>query len=215
MSETPPNDPKKEIPLCQQCGKPAIIRYAESIPLCVNCYQKMAQANFMEQQANHNKMSWAAANLNFVEKQLYQGTGGLLPLKQMQIPQPPSAGINYSYSNIQVSDSVVGAISSGDLYAINTSIDVMKTRGETELATAIKELSEAIVNSTDIQSETRNDILKLISYLSTEATQDKKKRNVAVINTILGKLPTMITAANAAWSIWDRVAPLLKSQLGS
>ena len=214
MSDVEENKVEEGNIMCQQCGRPAIIKYDDAVPLCANCYQKMAQANFMEQQANHNRLSWNAARLNFVEQQLYAGSGGILPLQQMQIPQPPSAGINYSYSNIQVSDSAVGAISSGDLYALNTSIEVIKTHGETELAISIKELSEAIINSNDIQAENQNEILKLITYLSTEASQNKEKRNNPVITTVLEKLSTVIPAASMAWSIWERIEPLLKSNLG-
>ncbi len=208
------NEPEKGSVQCDQCGGRGLINYAGSIPLCIDCYKKLAQANFMEQQANHNKRSWAAANLNFIEQQLYAGHGGFLPLKQMQIPQPPSAGINYSYSNIQVSNSAVGAISSGDLYAIDTSIEVITNNGNVDLGNAFKELSEALANSTDIQAATQTEILKLISYLSTEATLSKDKRNTAVISSVLSKLPTLITTANAAWAIWDRVGPILRLHLG-
>ena len=205
----------KKVARCNQCGKPAVIMHAEKIPLCVDCYKKVAQANFLEQQARHNQMSWLASQMNLTQQYLYQGMGGILPLKQMEIPQPPSAGINYSYSNIQVSDSAVGAISFGDLYTLDTSIEVMKTHGETELATAIKELSEAIINGTDIQAESQNEILKLITYLSSEASQSKDKRNNTVMKTVLDKLSTIIPVATIAWSIWERIEPLLKSQLGS
>jgi len=127
--------------------------HADKIPLCADCYHKVAQANFMEQQATHNKLSWLASHLNLIEQELYVGHGGLIPLKQIAIPQPPSAGISYTYSNIQVSDSAVGVINPGTLYTISTSIDVIQNRGDTELATAIKDLTQEVVNSKEIQDD--------------------------------------------------------------
>ena len=63
------NEPKTPV-LCQQCSKPAIFQYADRIPLCVDCYQKVAQADFLEQQAKHNQMSWLAVQQNYLQLQL-------------------------------------------------------------------------------------------------------------------------------------------------
>ena len=156
----------KKVTRCYQCGKPAIIKYANKIPLCVDCYSKVTQATFMEQQATHNKLSWLASQQNFMQLELYQGHGGILPLKQVQIPPPPSAGINYSYSNIDVSDSAIGVINPGTLYTINTSIDVMQNRGDKELAAAIKDLTQEVVNSKEIQNDVTKEITELLQYLA-------------------------------------------------
>jgi len=165
----------------------------------------------MEQQATHNKLSWLASQMNFTQRQLYEGYGGLLPLKQVEIPQPPSAGINYTYSNIQVSDSAIGVINPGTLYAINTSIDVMQNRGDSELAAAIKELTQEVVNSKDIQDGIKKEIAELLQFLASEGLASKDTRNKSVIKQVLDRLGKLIPVATAAWSIWERVQPLLQS----
>lgn len=195
---------------CHQCGKPAIRRYGNT-PLCVDCYSKMAQANFMEQQIRHNQLSWVASNLNFLEQQLSAGTGGLIPPKFMAIPQPPSAGINYTYTNIQVSDSAIGVINPGTLYTIDTSIDVMQNRGDTELATAIKDLTQEVVNSKEIQDDVKQEIAGLLQFLASEATISNEQRNKSVIKQVLEGIGKLIPVATAAWSIWEKVQPLLQS----
>ena len=201
----------RKVVKCNQCDKPAMIKYNDEIPLCADCYHKVAQANFMEQQATHNKLSWLASNFNLVEQELYVGHGGLLPLKQMVIPQPPSAGINYTYSNIQVSDSAVGVINPGTLYTISTSIDVMQNRGDTELATAIKDLTQEVVNSKDIQDDIKKEIAELLQFLASEGIASKDTRNKSVIKQVLDRLGKLIPVATAAWSIWEKVQPLLQS----
>lgn len=211
MNSTPKGKASRRVAKCSQCDKPAIIKYADKIPLCADCYHKVAQANFMEQQATHNKLSWLTSNLNLIEQELYVGHGGLLPLKQMQIPQPPSAGINYSYSNIEVSDSTVGVINPGTLYTINTSIDVLHNRGDNELAAAIKDLTQEVVNSKEIQDDVRKEITELLQFLASAASTDKDTQNKSVVKQVLERLEKLIPAATLAWSIWERVQPLLQS----
>ena len=210
MNSTPKGKASRKVVKCSQCDKPAIIKYDNKIPLCVDCYHKIAQAAFMEQQAQHNRLSWLASQMNLTEQHLYQGMGGMLPLKQMQIPQPPSAGINYSYSNIEVSDSAVGVINPGTLYTINTSIDVMQNRGDNELAAAIKDLTQEVVNSKEIQDDVRKEITELLQYLASAASTDKDTQNKSVVKQVLERLEKLIPAATLAWSIWERVQPLLQ-----
>ena len=65
------SDEKDSTTKCYHCDKPATSKRGE-IPLCVDCYYKMAQADFMEQQILHNQLSWNASNLNFLEQELLQ-----------------------------------------------------------------------------------------------------------------------------------------------
>ena len=198
---------------CHQCGKPAIGKYGNT-PLCVDCYSKMVQANFMEQQIRHNQLSWLASKQNFIQQELSAGTGGLVPPKFMEIPQPPSAGINYAYTNIQVSDSAIGVINPGTLYAINTSIDVMQGRGDTELATAIKDLTQEVIKSKDIQDDIKKEIAELLQFLASEATASNEQRNKSVTKQVLERIGKLIPIATMLWSIWEKLQPLLQSHFG-
>jgi len=165
----------------------------------------------MEQQIRHNQLSWLASHLNFTEQALSASTGGLIPLKQMAIPQPPSAGTNFTYTNIQVSDSAVGVINPGTLYTIDTSIDVMQNRGDTELATAIKDLTQEVVNSKEIQDDIKKEIAELLQFLASEGSVSKDTRNKTVIKQVLDRLCKLIPVTSAAWFIWEKVQPLLQS----
>lgn len=195
---------------CNQCGKSAVGEYAGN-PLCVDCFHKLSQASFMQQQILHNQLSWLAANLNFTEQALYAHTGGLLPLKSMPIPQPPSSGIYYTHSNIQITDSAVGVVNPGTLYTLNTSIDVMNGRGDRELATAITDLTQAILNGKDIENEVKKEIVELLKFVASEASVDKNSRNKSVLNQVIDRLCTLIPVAASAWTIWDKVQPLIRT----
>jgi len=75
---------------CNQCDKQAMVKYDEQIPLCADCYHKMAQADLMAAQAEHNRLAWLASNLNSSRQQLSDEAGGLIPARLIRIPQPPS-----------------------------------------------------------------------------------------------------------------------------
>ena len=214
MNSTPKRKASSKVSKCCQCDKPAIINFADKIPLCADCYHKVAQADFMEQQATHNKLSWTASNLNFLEQALYVGHGGLLPLRQMAIPQPPSAGSSYTFSQIQVSDSNVGVINPGTLYTLNTSIEVMQNRGDTELAKSVKELTQAVLDDKQVADDLKKEIAEQLEFLVAEAVADKEKRHVGPIKAIMTQISQVISASAALLSIWEQVEPLFRATFG-
>jgi hypothetical protein len=215
MNEKSKTERPNKVIKCHQCDNPAITQYAGSIPLCADCYQKVAQADFMEQQATHNKLSWLVSHLNFIEQQLYVGQGGLLPLKQAAIPQPPNAPINLnSFNQIKVSDSSVGFINTGTLYNIETSIRVMQQRGDQELANAIKKLTQAVIDNKEVSDSLKESIVEQLEFILTEALSSKDNRRKGVIKTIISSLGQSLQTFAALVTIWNGVEPLLKTFFG-
>ena len=214
MSSTPKRKTSRKVIKCYQCDKPAIIEYDNKVPLCVDCYQKIAQAAFMEQQAQHNKLSWIASNLNFIDQEFSAGTGGLIPPNRMAIPQPPSAGSSYTFSHIQVSDSNVGVINPGTLFTLNTSIEVMQNRGDSELAKAVKELTQGVLDDKQINDDLKKEIAEQLEFLVAEAIADKEKRRVGVIRGIMAQISKAISTSAVLLSIWEKVEPLFRATFG-
>jgi hypothetical protein len=201
---------KKDITAkCHHCDKPATFKRGE-IPLCVDCYYKVAQADFMEQQILHNQMSWTASNLNFIEQQLYIGHGGLLPLKQMMIPPPPTAP-NYSFQQIKVSDSNIGVINTGTLFNLDTSIQIMQNRGDKELADAVKQLTQAVLDSNDINNELKTDIAEQLEFLVTEVLASKDKQRKGLARKVIDNISQSISTVASLLTIWNTLNPLLKA----
>lgn len=197
---------------CHHCDHAAIIRRGE-IYLCVDCYHKVAQADFMEQQLIHNQLAWTTSNLNFLEQQLYIGHGGLLPLKQAIIPQPPTAPM-YSYNQIKVSDSVVGVINSGTLFNLDTSIDVMQNRGEKDLACAIKQLTQAVIDSKEINDTLRREVAEQLEFLVTESLASEDKQRKGLARKVIDNVSQSISTVASLMTIWNTLQPLLQRSFG-
>ena len=132
---------------CSQCDKPAVVAYGD-IPLCVEHHLKMQQATYLQ-------ISMVAAHLNFLQDEMSAGTGFLVPPSYMNIPPPPFIGDSLTLNNISVADSTIGAINTGTIQNLDISIDTMKSQGQNDLAIVIKELTEAVIEDTEL-----NEIMK-------------------------------------------------------
>ena len=179
----------------------------------MDCYHKVAHADFMEGQIVHNKLSWVASNLNLIEQDLYIGTGGILPLKQMMIPQTPSAP-RYSSQQIKVSESNIGVINSGTIVNLEMGIEVIQNRGDKDLANAVKELTQAVLDSREINDELRREMAEQLEFLVTEALAGKDKQRKGLARRVMSDISQSIATVAGLLTIWNNVQPLLQSYFG-
>ena len=192
---------------CSQCGTPAVLELGDNL-LCVEHYYKMQQAGYMQ-------MSILAASFNVIQGELEIGTGGILgPLPRMQLPSLPSTGDSFTLNNINVSGSTIGAINTGTVRQIDATISVMYNRGEEELADGIKQLTEAIMRSDEIDETSRSSIAEQLAFLSSQLTIDPEKRQRAVVSSVLTGINKAIAAASGLVTIWDKLRPLMEKGLG-
>ena len=203
---------KKPTPECYHCDKPGLIKYGERV-LCVDCYHKVAHADFMEGQILHNQLSWTASNLNLIELDLHAGAGGLLPLKQMIIPQPPNAP-RYSSQQIKVSDSNIGVINAGTLVNLETGIQHIQNLGDKDLANAVKELTEAVLNTKEINDELKREIGEQLELLVTEALAGKDKQRKSLAKRVMSDISQSIASVAGLLTIWNSAQPLLQAYFG-
>lgn len=209
---TKKSEAKKSTLKCYHCDKPAVKKYGEA-PLCVDCYHKVAHADFMEGQILHNRQSWLASNLNVVAQDLYTATGGLLPLKQMMIPQNPSAP-RYSSQQIKVSESNIGVINTGTLVNLETGIEVIQNRGDKDLANAVQELTQAVLDSGEINHELKRELAEQLELLVTEALAGKDKQRRSLARSVMSDISQSIATVAGLLTIWNNVQPLLQSYFG-
>jgi hypothetical protein len=206
------NKKEENIIKCIQCVRIATVKIEER-PLCIDCSHKLAQVRFMEQQTLHNQLSWQASNLNFVEQQLYVGAGGLLPLTQMRIPPPPIS-TNYSFQEIKVSDSSVGVINTGRLINLDTSIQVFNNRGDKELAKSIKDLTQAVVDSNELNEQLKKEIVEQLDFIVTEAFANKESQRKGMVKKTLDNISQSLGTVASLMTIWNILSPLLVTYFG-
>ena len=195
---------------CNQCGKPAIVKIGEH-PLCVDCYLKLRQADQFQLDA-------LTRDLNFLMDQMEMTTGlyGFLP--RYQVPRPPiqATVVNQpmTFNNINVDRSVVGSINTGDVKKIDVAMDHIKQSGADDVAMGIKELTEAIIASNEVQDQTRNELIEQLSFLTSQSILPKDKRRDGLIKATFTALASTLGAISSLATIWDKVGPLLKAIFG-
>jgi len=187
---------------CSQCDKPAVMG-----SLCVDHYLRLQQAVYLQ-------FSMVAAHFNVIEEQISAGTGGLMPPKRIIIPPPPSFGDNYIFNNINVTESNIGAINTGTAANIDASITIMQNQGNNDLAAAITELTQAIIDSKEIEQSTKNEIAEQLQFLVAQSTAEPESRSLGLVKGVLTGIRNTISGAAGLLAIWDKVEPLIKMYLG-
>ena len=188
---------------CSQCGRPAIVNLLGH-DLCVEHYRMM-------QKILRGQFRMEAANLNYTREQIEAAGGmpGLLP--KYQIPSSPS---NLTLTNITVSGGNVGVINTGTVQRLDSSITVMRERGNDDLARAIKELTNAVIASQQVNDSAKNEILEQLDFLADQVMSEAGTRRTGTIKSILaGMKDTLSVAANLV-VLWDRLGPLLRGAFG-
>lgn len=187
---------------CSQCDKPAVLG-----DLCVDHYYKLQQAIYLQS-------SMVAAMQNLLAAELDAGTGYLVHHPRIIIPPPPSIGDNVTFNNINIDGSTVGAINTGILSNLDVSMDLVKSKGEDELAAAIKELTQAIYDSKEVDDSFKNDILDQLQFIVAQATAEPENRSTGLVKSVLAGIRSSISVVAGLLAIWDRVEPLIKVAVG-
>jgi hypothetical protein len=194
------------MPKCNQCDKPAVVDYNGN-PLCVEHYTMMIKAT-------HSILSWQAANLNRLRGELEAEAGGFVKLPQIDIPQNPFMGGNLTLNNISINQSTIGALNTGTIANLDAGITIMNSQGEKGLAQSIKELTEAVINSNEINEQLKNEINEQLEFLVAQATSEPKNRSMGTIKSVLFGLQNSISTVAGLLTIWNSTAPLIKAAFG-
>ncbi len=187
---------------CSQCDKPAIVG-----SLCVDHYHKWVETNYM-------LFTMMASQYNLLDREFSRGTGGIVPPNPIAIPSPLSTRDNLTFKNINVDRSTIGAINTGVISSLDASITLMQSSGKNKLADAIKELTQAIYDSKEVDDELKNEIIEQLEFLVAQASAEPENRSTGLIKTVLSGLRASISVAAGLLTIWDKVEPLIKAALG-
>ncbi|PZN68691.1 MAG: hypothetical protein DM484_31020 [Candidatus Methylumidiphilus alinenensis] len=114
-------------------------------------------------------------------------------------------------NNIHVSNSVIGTINTGSIGTIDQTISALIQLGEVSVATAVKELTEAIINSSNLTPNQKNKLVETISFVSTEAATPKENRKTAIGFDLLDNGLKIIKVADDLFDVYQKYWPILVS----
>jgi hypothetical protein len=80
-----------------------------------------------------------------------------------------------TYNNINIANSTVGVINTGDLAKIDAVITLTKDSDVEDIGTAIKTLTQAIIDAGEIDKAAKRDLLDLVQAIGEQIVTQRKK----------------------------------------
>ncbi len=185
---------------CNQCERPALYIYNEDIALCLSCHKTAQDIQFRNAILN-------AAMLNQAEDQLESAMG--MSLGNSRIPinaLATSLKATQMPSHIVIQNSNVGMLNTGDLAKIEAVITITAGSDVEELGEQIRIVTQAIIDSNEMNAETKRDLGELIATLSEQVSG---RRSKPIIKLILQGIEERVKPINSIWTLIERLQTLL------
>lgn len=188
---------------CNQCSTPAVWDI-KGIYLCINCYATLQQANYLQ-------FAQLASTYNAVLEDFYETAGLPITGGKVQIPMPTTINAGETtFNNIRVNDSVVGSINTGNVQKLDVSVSAMRAENRENLANAIQQLTEAILNTSDLEPDSKDSALECLSFLSDQAITPEAERKTTVGKTIIPTLENILLKSERIAKLWSKVKSLFE-----
>jgi hypothetical protein len=196
------------VPKCGQCGRQALYSVQGAF-LCVYCYGKFSEI----QQAKINQLM-ALSNYFQQDADYLVGLADEPPRFQpLTVPSLIRRTSNMTLNNISIQNSTIGAINTGNVKTIDVAIGNLGRQGESEAAEALKAFTEAVIVNLQIQTNTKNEVLEQISFLTEQMTTPKEQRRPATIKSVFDGIGKSVVTVTSLVSLWEKVHPLLNHVL--
>ncbi len=192
---------------CGQCGKPALFVIASTtddnlkVALCVDCNLKYEHARILEFFRLASEYNRASAGLH---RSL--GVGGF----QYQLPRiTVPSGSTVAMTNIHIQGDLLGVLNTGTIQKVDNSVTVIRNEGNEELATKLAEFVEAVDQATDLSKEAKQQVVELLSVVSTEVATPEKERRAAGMLAILANIATLVGTGTTIATQWEALQAML------
>jgi len=194
------------MPKCSQCDRPAMYAIGDQqIPLCLQC-GAIHQSVIDRQLAALERQGETALD------QMEMIAGVKLPGRRRL---PPVILPGATFHNINIKNSNVGVVNTGELVQVDTAVSVIGKRGDPQLAGALKALTEAVVASTAMDAAARQETIEILSALGSEATAEKAQRRAGVARPLLGRVRELLSAAADLTSVAQTAVPIIAAAFGA
>jgi hypothetical protein len=191
---------------CYQCEKPAMFvieQEGTQVPLCLDCNLKftrlIAEKNDMLERGMNYLTSMAEAQV---------GLPGLLPrFPERRVVKTGDITLN----NIKIDNSTVGVVNTGNIETVDAAVTSLKQSENPSVSAALLAVAEAVLTSTQINTELKNHIVEILSVVATEATAPKERRRNTAMRPLLSELATLLSGIGSLSQLWDRYKSVFES----
>jgi len=191
---------------CYNCNKNAMYEVGpdgQQVPLCLDCYIRWLNALVREQEMLGSELNYLTSQMECIA-----GVPNILPRYPERRTVIHTGGV--TLNNIRVSDSEIGVLNTGTIGNVDASVTVLKADGNSELASAVTELSQAVIKSGQIANDSKNQVLELLQALSEEAVAPKAKRKSTVAMALLAEMSRILGGVSTLAELWQKTKTLFE-----
>jgi hypothetical protein len=116
---------------------------------------------------------------------------------------PPNVTYNFNNSNIAMANF---GTQIGNISASLTAVGSNDQRSK-DFSTALKQLTEAVVNSTELNDQQKREALDALSFVGKQAEEPPEKRQTGVLKPVLEAIPKVLSAGSALVTLWHTFGP--------
>lgn len=189
---------------CCQCENIAMFMVGPNneFPLCLHCLTKLKQAET-------EKLKTLQRMVEHSEQLMDYMAGFGPPPKPVAISEPS----NMTFNNINVSNSNIGMINTGKVYAetIDLAISSLKNHNQLEVAKALKEMTEAVLRNQEMDNINREKLMELLSYIAEESIKPATYRKKHLIMDNIEKVTQCVSLIESIKKVWDYAYPIIKN----
>jgi hypothetical protein len=111
--------------------------------------------------------------------------------------------------HVNISNSTIANLNLGNVIGdLNGSIQTLTTAGQSELADAVRQLSEAITTSGELAN--RKELLENLTHVSEQAALPAEKRKLGPLKATVGCLKTGLAVGSQLLPLWLKVEEALR-----
>lgn len=174
------------------------------LPLCLDCYSKLARIQHNQFLQNAAMMNLALDDLDMMTG--FPSSGGRMPIQALSRAMQASHTLN----NIHISQSQIGVLNSGSIQRIDAAITLSKGSEVEQIGALINELTQAVVQSKELDAAMQNEVIELTETIAEEVVGKMKPATItAVMKSITEKVGGIAVLAGAADRLWQAIKPLL------
>ena len=116
---------------------------------------------------------------------------------------------------INVDNSKIASLNLGPVVGnINASIVVLAQQDNSDIAQAIKELTEAVSESPELEEQDKPDLVEAVEEIARQAAQPTAQRKPGVVKSLVASIHTALSAAANLGTIWNNLGPKIASYFG-
>lgn len=185
---------------CHQCTKLAFSNYG-GVNLCIDCLYKIKQIekqDFIER----------ATMINYLSDQMDE-TVGIPSFSRIQVPQTMLHQDRIIKNYIQVDRSVIGSINTGVIGSLNQTMENIANNIDENLAKLLSAFIKEAIESKEIESEKKEELLEKLTFLSEQVLTPLEKRKTSLAKTILSSVKDIVTSVVGLERIWQKIEPIL------